>query len=236
MEIPLVECYLDDNKNKPLIFFNHGFTSNKEQGAYHYIFELAKRGFYVVCIDAYMHGERIKEPFISGTHKTKQQHMFEVIMQTGHDIKNLYNNYYKNNFKDVYIMGESMGGAVSYFTATIFNEVKGIISIIGSPSFVEFCEYKIDKQGWDKNRYMDFLNDLEKHDPIKKINLFKDKKILMVNGSEDEIVPYIWAEKLYEELTINNINPNVDFKLFRCGHSSPEEMKQEVFKWCEEII
>ena len=58
------------------------------------IIELANHGFYVVALDAFMHGERISEPFVTGNFKDKQLKIFDIVRRTAKDIEYLYNHHY----------------------------------------------------------------------------------------------------------------------------------------------
>ncbi|MEN8905653.1 MAG: alpha/beta hydrolase [Clostridiales bacterium] len=240
--VPLIECYIPGVTYRGIIFVNHGYTSKKETET-SYCLELAKKNYFVIAIDAYKHGERIQEPYISGSEIEKFEDFFNVIIQTGNDIKKIYNDNYKERFDMINLLGISMGGAVSYYTATIMENINAVIPIIGSPSFYEFSKFKIDRmdKSDDDIRGMSLkIEELKIVDPINRPELFLNKKMFILNGNEDSIVPEKWSKRLYEKIIKlaeeRKIKTNIKFKSYKVGHNVTIDMKKELYDWCEKNI
>lgn len=235
--IPLLECYTVNNSlkeedihKKCLIFFNHGFSSFKEEH-YSSIIKLANHGFYVVALDAYLHGERINEPFVSGDYKEQQLKIFDVVRRTSKDIDYLYNHHYNHLFNDYSVMGISMGGAIAFYTATISKHIKGIIPVLGTPSFVEFAKYKMKVNHLREDEYKEFIEDLTIDDPMIQEDLFEKLKILMLTGDRDEVVPDKWAKELYESLTKKTNNNNIKLITYDTEHEVTDKMIKDILSW-----
>lgn len=235
--IPLLECYTIDKsieevnlQDKCLLFFNHGFDGVKE-GNYSSIIELANHGFYVVALDAYLHGERISEPFKTGSFKDKQLKIFDIVRRTSKDIEYLYNHHYNKLFNDYSVMGISMGGAIAFYTATISKHIKGIIPVIGSPSFVDFAKYKMKLNNWSEDEYENFILNLEADDPIKNQESFERIKVLMLTGSRDEIVPDRWAKQLYSQLIESGKSDNMKLITYDVEHEVTDKMIKDILAW-----
>lgn len=235
--IPLLECYTIDQSvheeslgDKCLLFFNHGLDGVKE-GNYTSIIELAKHGFYVVALDAYLHGERRREPFISGDYKERQLMIFDIVRRTSKDIDYLYNHHYNKLFNNYSVMGISMGGAVAFYTATISKHIKGIIPVIGSPSFVEFAKYKMLMNNWREEEYEDFIKQLEVDDPLKDQVSFEKIKVLMLTGDRDERVPDKWAKELNERLSNQGRNSQVKLISYDAEHEVTDKMIKDILAW-----
>lgn len=56
-EIPMLSMYPEGAEKLPLVFYIHGYDSNKEQ-ALDFGYMLAKEGFYFVSFDCQAHGTR----------------------------------------------------------------------------------------------------------------------------------------------------------------------------------
>lgn len=230
--IPLIEAYLENTDPEGLCFINHGFSSEKGDGTYFMMFELAKLGLKVVAIDAYKHGQRLEEPMISGTMDEKIDGMYDYVIQTGQDIKYLYDNHYNKSFDQVMITGISMGGAVTYYAGSIMKEAKNLVTMIGFPSFYQF---ELDSKQYDeeslalKSKDLQVLKDA---DPIFNIDKYEDKNILILNGVSDDVVPIKYARTFYD---LVDSTCNCNMIEFECNHEVPIEMRQAVYNFVKNM-
>ena len=96
--IPVLEYIPLNTDIKGLIFVQHGYTSDKSTGAHFFSYPLAKKGYKIVSVDAYMHGDRVSEPFISGNDIDRRNTLFDVVDQTAKDIQHLYEIQYSKEF------------------------------------------------------------------------------------------------------------------------------------------
>lgn len=233
--IPIITYEKDDNSIKPLIFFFHGFTGNKEnlmgRGE-----KLAELGFFVVAMDAYLHGERMDEWFKILPNEIKYQYIIDIAIQTSHDAKYLWENIYKNN-KNIksdrfYTYGVSMGSMISYSLATITNELEGMVTLVGSPSFVEYYLERQARYNWSDEIVKDRLLKYQELDPLLHPNKINDNvKLFIALGKNDEVVYPTYSRKLYKLRKENTI-----LKEYDTGHVSTDEMLSDSYEFLKQFI
>lgn len=241
--VPLIECYTleqitgtKESQNteiseKELLFFNHGFLGAKEN-FYNLVIDLARIGFYVIAVDAYNHGERMDQVFKNANHKEKELKLFEVVQRTGKDIQTLYDNHYNKEFNGYHLMGISLGGMVGFYTTAMSDDVKGLVSIIGTPAFELFLQDKSKDLEFDEDEKNALIEMIRKEDPIHHIDHFEHIKLLMLVGNQDDVVPNHGCRDFYETLVGNGINQEVKLLSYDIGHDFNEHMKNDVLAWC----
>lgn len=231
--IPLTTYSLPDDKPKHLLYFFHGFQSDRTVGIMGRGEILAKKGFFVVALDAYLHGQRSIPSFNALTQAEKYKDFFNIVIRTAEDAKSLYEKYFKYDERiipdKVYAYGVSMGASVAFYLATIFDTLKTFATIVGSPSIVDFYRYIGSVQGWDDTdpyvkRNLDYYEAL---DPLNHYERLRNKNIFMGCGDEDHVVPYRFAKQLKDRLN----NENVVFKLYPTGHQSTAPMQEEAYQF-----
>lgn len=192
--IPL-SIYEEENNltDKPVIFSFHGFTGYKDGDYFKREDYLARMGFIVVGIDTILHGERRIQIYEDKTASDKMKDINHMIIESAEDAVNLYEKYIKFMPRvkkdEVYAMGVSMGGATSIYMSTIY-PLKKAVSIVGSPSMVEFYKFKKDKYGWDEDEYyLRNLSYLENFCPVLHPNRVKCP-LFLTGGLQDETIPY----------------------------------------------
>ncbi|MDF2700012.1 MAG: hypothetical protein K0Q49_1568 [Haloplasmataceae bacterium] len=228
--IPFTTYNKNDGLKKPLIFFFHGFTSDRQKGTMGRGEILAEKGFFVVAIDAYMHGERRLPYFDALPNSEKYKDIFNIAIHTANDAKLLYSKYLVNNDSiipgKVYAYGVSMGTMVTFYLATIMTELKTFASIVGCPSFVEFYVHKKDIYNWVEDDYYNInLEYYKALDPLINYQRLSGKKIFMGCGIKDQVVPYRFAESLSKKLSPEDIV----FKLYDTPHLSTNEMQEDAY-------
>ena len=234
-DIPCSIYHDDVEEVKPLIFFFHGFGGDHLNGILNKGHKLAAMGYYVVAMDAYLHGTRATEEFKCLEYAKRQKQIVDIEIQTAKDAKDIYNQYFKNNKlvkpNQVYAMGVSMGAGISFYLGTILDELKVIISIVGSPSFVEFYKYKQVKYEFEENdEYFNRLKEYEIHDPLINNSPLLSKYIYMGCGIQDEVVPRRYAKELCTKL-----EPNMYlYEEYECGHTSTDEMLEHAYNFLNE--
>lgn len=223
----VIECY--GEQAKTVCFINHGFLSNKEEGTYFMMFELAKLGLHVVAIDAYKHGSRLEEPMISGSFEEKEASVLEMALQTAKDIKSIYDQYYSNEYSDCMVTGISMGGLVTYLAAYMIPQAQWIVPIIGFPSLKEIAEDAGDKINSEKDAW------LKQYDPMSHLDDLAGKHILICNSEDDQVVKVKYARKYYQALVEKDIC-QIEMHEFEVGHNVPMEMRQVVYEKIKEYL
>ncbi len=230
--ISLATYNYGDGKKKPVIFFFHGFGGDHTSGIMDKGETLAQKGFFVVAIDAYLHGDRMPEKFKELSYGQKQKEIVNIQIQTAKDAMYLYEKYFKNDervlAKEVYAFGVSMGAGSAFYLATIMKEVKAIVSIVGSPSFYDFYQEKQEFYGWTKDDYYNInLEYYQQVDPLINYGRLKDVYIYMGNGSKDTTVPKKFAEDLATKL---NSSMYV-YEVYDCAHTSTPEMLESAYNF-----
>ncbi len=235
MGVPLIECYDTKKMPKKLCFINHGFTSNKGEGTYFMMFELAKLGLHVVSVDAYKHGDRIEEPMITGSESEQIREIYDYIIQTGKDIKMLYDDVYQEQYGDFMICGISMGGAETFYAGMMIPQAKWLAPMIGFPSFYDFGKADFESLGIDLEEAEQYLEALKVHDPTINIERFKGKNLLILNGNKDDVVPVKYARNFYEKA--KNVD-RIEARMveFPVGHEVPSIMQEEVYKYIRQVV
>ncbi|MDF2700021.1 MAG: hypothetical protein K0Q49_1577 [Haloplasmataceae bacterium] len=230
--IPFTVYYKNDGLPKSIIYFFHGFSGDRNSGIMGRGEDLAKMGYYVVAMDAYLHGDREPVFFDQLSYAEKQRDIVNIQIRTAEDAKHLFDKYFKNwdgiNKDKVYAYGVSMGAGVTFYLATIMDELKTFASIVGSPSFYEFYQYKKEQYRFpDDERYYLNLNSYIEKDPLINHERLLGKNIFMGNGSTDTTVPLVYAKELAETLN----SPNVFFKIYETGHSSTPQMQEDSYEF-----
>lgn len=224
-DIPLLE-YVDVN-NKPigLVFVQHGFTSNKERGSDFLALNLARKGFLVVAIDAYKHGKRIQEPFISKPLYKQYFDIFTVVKRTARDIDRLFRKYYHQTYEKYDVVGVSMGGMIAFYLTTISKNLSRVIPVISAPDFFELSIATFSDDLQDYQQYVHNKKGyIDKISPINHIELMKFEKMFMLNTTKDPMVPYQLTKNFYESFNL----PNSYFKLYEDVHNVNREMQEDI--------
>lgn len=234
-DVPVTTYEIEDGIKKPLIFFFHGFTGNKDDNIMGRGHILAELGFYVVAVDAYMHGERQTEYYKNLSNNEKYEDIIDVAIHTAQDAKHLFHYYFKNKNEIIndkyYAYGVSMGSLISFYLATIDPTLKAMVGLVCFPSFVEYYEMKQQQLGFEKNLcYRSRLRYYKKIDPLINYKLLSNTKIFMGIGEHDEVVPNIYAKKLHKKL------PETILKTYDTGHISTKEMLNDSYNFLKECL
>ena len=230
--IPYNEYYGKLGHFKGLVFIQHGFESNKNRGADYLGIELARLGFYAVAIDAYKHGLRIEEPFISKPDFMKFEIAFDVITRTADDILILYNDLFKNSFREFDIIGVSMGGMIAYNCALKTEYINRLIPVISTPYLYEFSKWLIEQETNQEyanslERIKDYIQSI---DPYYKTTDLRYNKLYILNTSKDTTVPAYFSEEFVEK----NKNEKIQYKLYNATHTVTREMKEDILSYIAE--
>lgn len=226
--VPLTTYELDNNQVKPLIYFFHGFTGNKDANIMGRGEVLANLGFYVVAIDAYLHGKRMSVLESKRSNVDKYQDIIEIVMHTAKDAKRLFHKYFKYMStiqKETYhAYGVSMGSLTAFYLGTIDPSLKTIVGIVCTPSFVDYYQDKAKQYHFNEGFFYERkLAYYETIDPMNHIDLLEDKKIFMGIGSKDDVVNPKYAMKLHQLL------PKTILKSYETNHVSTKEMLEDSY-------
>lgn len=197
--IPLSVYERNTDELKPVIFSFHGFDGYRDGDFFKREDALARLGFIVIGFDSILHGERRIEPFETLSYSEKMKDIHTVIIQSAIDAKRLYKKYIQYfdrvSPNEVFAIGVSMGGAISIYLSTIF-DLKKAVSIVGSPSMVDFYKHKKAQYGWADDFYYQMnLTYLEAHDPV----IHQERircPLFLTGGLQDDIIPVEMVKKL----------------------------------------
>lgn len=196
----------------PLVIFIHGFTSAKEHNL-HYAYLLAQSGFRVILPDALFHGER--------AHGKKEADFlysfWDIVITTIHELEMIKDAYAEKNLigKHIGIAGASMGACVTLGALTQYSWIAAAVSLMGSPAFVAFANAQVEhmrKSGTDlpfsDEELREQLAVLEKYDLTLHKEQLRNRPLLFWHGTEDNVVPYAFAKKFYDDVQSENSNVN----------------------------
>lgn len=183
----------------PAVIFSHGFGGNYQVGA-QYAKALAQKGYVVYCFDfcGGSPGSRSDGSTLEMSVFTEQADLEAVIrmMQEQAFV----------DWDNIFLMGTSMGGAVSAITAAAHEEeIQGAILLY--PAFImvddakERFESAEDIPDSFYHMWMTvgrvFAEDLLDYDIYGAISAYK-KDVLLIHGDADGIVPLTYSEKAVE--------------------------------------
>lgn len=250
-EIPMLSMYPEGAEKLPLVFYIHGYGSNKEQ-ALDFGYMLAKEGFYFVSFDCQAHGTRtdktnkFSKVYPPETGLDSYVHMHEVIEQTGEDVQRLIEHFSMKKEIDADrtgLTGFSAGGYATFYTAANNTKIKAAVPVGGKPSFYKAWQDMIlaastnkqwslgiiaaEKETKERNNYF------QKLDPVEKMKDYYPKPLLIVNGDQDTVVLFNYSLDLYRDLlpVYAGYPENLQLSIPVIDHHFTIEMKTEVMSW-----
>ncbi len=229
--VPINEYYQEDIEYKGLVFIQHGYTSNKDYGADYLALTLARKGFFVVSIDAYMHGDRLEGPYAEKDEKNMLLYSPIVIRHTAIDIIRLHKHRYIDRFPKYDLIGVSMGAMISYYVATKTDKLKKLIPVIGTPDYMYQARYNLDLSGLNHKEFLTEENTryLERLSPINNVSKMKYEQLYILNGTEDHVVPIESTLRFIDNCEIDNY----EFKTYNSGHEVHRAMQLDIFNFIE---
>lgn len=228
--IPLTEYYIEDYPCKGLVFIQHGYQSTKEYGADYLAVDLARKGYFVVAIDAFKHGERIQEPYITGSEKKRLDEAFIVVKRTALDIIRLHHNHY-HKYPTFDMIGVSLGGMVAYYLATRTTKVRKLVPVISTPDFFAQARYSVMGIGYDVESYFtpDKLDFIDSINPLNRLDKLTYQELFILCGTQDKIVPMKETVAFYKK----HKHPGMKLKLYDVDHTVSRDMQLDIFEFIE---
>jgi len=247
----------------PLIFFVHGYESDKRQGI-PMGYELAKKGFICVSIDTILRGGRVDQEFDLTAGPEFQSvypvdteldgfiTMFKMIRQTGLDIQALID-YFRDDSRidvdKVGLVGYSMGGYAAFHTVKAVPGIKASVSIAGNPYFEKRWQDLV----LECSTYPEWVNKLQKveretaqrsafiqeMDPC--LQLVEDFPVplLMICGDLDTVSPKKYLLDLYQQIREAHQPGPEDLKLSvydGIDHQLTLAMAEETTDWLGKVF
>ena len=196
--IPLLHVYKEEDKNKqvPVVFFLHGFTSAKEHNL-HYAYQLAERGMRVLLPDAHLHGER---------HESLDEiqlslRFWEIVLTSIEDVKTLrsecINRQLLSDDTKIALAGTSMGGIETLGCLKVYPWVDVAAVMMGSPGYVQLAKAQMaqyEARGFKlpvtEIERKQILETLSNFDLTKNPEALNGRPVFFWHGQQDTVVPY----------------------------------------------
>ncbi len=228
--IPVNEVYIEGGTPKGLVFVQHGYLSNKERGGDYLAIPLARLGYFVVCVDAYKHGERKEEPFIDAPDFEKLQEVMLVITKTALDIKKLHEEFY-TDYPTFDMIGVSLGGMVAYYLATETTKINKLIPVISTPDFLDKAIHAIHDAGLREEEVLTPKNRnyIEGVNPVNRMDKLVYEELLMLCGTRDNVVPMQASKDWYDIYKSDKIT----FKTYDASHNVTRIMQADIYEFLQ---
>jgi hypothetical protein len=215
-----------------VFFLIHGHTGNRHDATIvQFQNELAAFGFYTVALDAFFHGDRKEEPYVTLNGEAIAKAMPSVLDQTCRDIATLYRTEFAMISPIVGVLGTSMGGHVAYLLPGYLPDTLISIPLIGAPDVLR--HYRTSKRflGDAIDSLFEHYSGLKKPSP----ELYANRHLLQINGDKDDVVRYENALDFHGELPTNNAVEHW-FVLESCGHEITPHMHQVVAEFIQDVV
>jgi esterase/lipase len=232
LDIPYSVYQLEGIKSKGLLFVQHGFESNRFRGGDYLALPFARLGYTVVAIDAYKHGERIQEPFVSRPEHERYASLFEVVEHTVEDIIRIYEDVFSKDFEIFDFIGVSMGGFIAYLLSLKVPYIRKLVPAITSPKFSEIVRSSATILDADKYNILieETLEHIKDIDPYLHKESLQFEEMLIINGDEDPLIRVSHAKDFYKETQ----DKNIDLKIYHAQHEITGQMIKDIISFINE--
>lgn len=257
-EIPVLCVAPSAAANAPLVFYIHGYGSDKESGL-SIAYQLARQGMFVVSFDAQWHGARFDErifraaePAFGGVYPPETGldigvAFYQVISHCLADVRTLLDHFAADPRVDVTrcgVTGHSMGAYASFLIFANLPQIKAAVPMMGIPSFdqrwqdlLDECAYSnaawaaaIAAQPEATQRSSGFIRMLDPH-PL--LAAAAPRALMMMNGDFDSDQPKSYSIYAYRELrTAWASHPDrLRLNVYPAGHTITPEMERDLVAW-----
>ena len=257
-DIPIMTLAGENANNCPLAFFVHGFMHDKKAGL-PLGYRLAELGFYVISLDAFMHGERFDES-LKDVWEPKPNYVYppdsgldvfyllhKIVVHTANDIGALIAHFAKDARVDterIGITGFSMGGFTTFYATANLPQIKAAVPICGVPTFAaRWADVTLEASSY--LQWADTMTQAEAEtakisafmrsiDPARKLEAFYPKPLMMISGDRDIDAPKKYSVNMYRALKPLYAEQPERLRLSihdDAGHELTLAMMQEVCDW-----
>lgn len=130
--IPYFECQSETIVAQQIYLLLHGFEQSKSMDFGGLIEGLCQLGYQVVIPDLDYHGERIKEPFLSGSFDQKVFTMFSLFQNAAMEMSEWLDHHF-SHFPTYTVGGFSMGAILALKLASMNSKVRTVHAMNGTP-------------------------------------------------------------------------------------------------------
>jgi len=207
-----------------------------------------KRGLYVIALDHRNHGSRLLEERANRTWaEGNGQHaadMYAIQMGTARDLSFLM------DFLPTYlfpraeckvdawgVVGISLGGHSAWISLSQDPRITVGVPIIGCPDYMELMKHRVQTSGIPftaphlPTSLLELIGTLDpaskNYASLETSNPFLGKKILVLSGEEDTLVPWIASQKFVESLNVGPEGKKEVIVEKGVGHRCTESMERE---------
>ncbi|MFC0557736.1 esterase [Halalkalibacter alkalisediminis] len=243
-QVPTLHVVKEEHRmerNAPIIFFLHGFTSAKEHNL-HVAYLLAEKGFRVVLPDALHHGERENEM----DEKKRNLAFWEIVLTSINELNQMKLALERSHVIDspkVGIIGTSMGAITMYGALTQYNWIHTAASFMGTAYYESFANgllSVVEEKGLTIEQKVkeEMFKQIKPFDLTAQLNKLNGRPLFIWHGKEDRVVPYPFSEKLYEELTVNYEDQpdKLQFLSEQTGHKVSRAAVLRSVEWFEQHL
>jgi fermentation-respiration switch protein FrsA (DUF1100 family) len=257
-DIPVLSLTPDGTQHCPAVFFVPGFGGRKEDGL-SLGYRLARRGFFVVSFDPWLHGERYDARL---AHAADHDHggiypletgldtfllFLRVIHQCLVDVQTLIAHYAADAHVDVDrcgVTGVSMGGYASFLVFANLPQVQAAAPMVGLPAFTRrwldvLDECAFSNPDWaaalalvaeQTRQHTAFVRGI---DPYEKLKAAAPRALLIMNCDFDTDQPKSYSINAYRELLPHYVAApdNLRLAIYPAGHTVTPQMEQDAADW-----
>lgn len=233
--IPYTITQRKNEKQKPLLFFFHGFQSDRKKASMGRVEALASLGYAVVSMDAYNHGERQSQVFREASIKDKYAQILEIITHTANDALLLteeifrFNPHFNTSIIDVY--GVSMGGMVGVAFGVISQTINRMVILVSSPKLLD---YYLDRQrtyhfSLPSQTRLEFYRQF---DPQYHPERLRRTKLCFCVGDQDQVVLPVYTTTFVQD------HPELDiaYQIYPTAHVSTPKMLDDAISFLKQTL
>mgnify|MGYP001766967888 CR=1 FL=1 len=233
--IPIIECAPEPSiPYQGVFFFVHGHTCSKELWYFGSLAErICKMGFRIVSIDAYKHGQRIEEPYLSKDPIAMTEAMISVILKTSNELRDLYEKHYRKMGGKLGILGISMGGHIAYQMVKRLPHIDILIPLIGAPDIRRhYYDSKIELLGKERlNKLEPFFEEAEI--PYRDF-AHVENGLMMVGANDHVVLPD--NSKDYFQMYLKPNFAQLTLQTYPVGHEVTKDMENEIERYLKNDV
>lgn len=218
------KSYLNNDSDNFVILY-HGWAGNVDNN-FELVQSILELGFNVILPEIIYHDSR--EPITNYfDNEIMNRYFWKTIFTTINEFNQLISKL-QISPESITVIGISMGGFIASGILKNFKQLKGMICINGSGSFLksEINFREINKRKILNDKEIKLLNSF---DPI--IDIPYDNNILILHGEADKIVPIDGAIHFYSEQILKGANNTQINKYPGINHTVNKTMIRDIVKW-----
>ncbi|WP_100404925.1 esterase [Bacillus solitudinis] len=227
---------------RPTIFFLHGYTSAKEYNL-PLAYLLAEKGFRIILPDAIHHGAR--ESKLTG--KERDMLFWDIVLKTIGDVATLKQELDNRSLihdQKIGVIGTSMGAITMYGALAQYSWISSAVSFMGSAYYKEFAHQQL-KMLMESGIHLEnsFVEELylklKPFDLTQRLEKLENRPLMIWHGKQDEVVPYNFSEKLFEEIQPHYADTPNKLQFFteeKMAHKVSRKAMTLSVKWFEEHL